>query len=272
LSGNHATSGWLADQVAIITGGGSGLGLEIVKAFVHEGAQVVVLERSGEKCKDLANQFPSEQVAVAQGDVTSQHANAEAVAVAVDRFGRLDTFVANAGVWDFMRSIVDMAGEELDQAFTELFRVNVLGPMMGANAAVPALRETRGSFLVTLSNAALFPGGGGSLYVASKHAGVGFVKQLASEEAPLVRVNGVAPGGMATDLRGPASLGLGDTAFSSLPVQQLLEQGPMRRCPDPQDYVGAYLLLASRRYGLTASGTVLDVCNGVGLSGVVGRD
>jgi NAD(P)-dependent dehydrogenase (short-subunit alcohol dehydrogenase family) len=264
-----AAAGWVAGQVAVITGGGSGLGREIVRTFVTEGARVVVLERSDGKCHELAAAFPDDLVAVVQGDVASPQANAEAVAVAQQRFGGLDTFIANAGLWDFMRSIDGMSGDELEQSFDEVFRVNVLGPMMGANAALDALRESRGAFLVTLSNAALFPGGGGPLYVASKHAGVGFVKQLAADVAPLVRVNGIAPGGMPTDLRGPASLGLDGTPFDSLPVQEIMEQGPLRRCPAPGDYVGAYLLLASRTYGLTASGTVMDVCNAVGLSGAV---
>lgn len=266
-SAQAPSAGWVAGQVAIITGGGSGLGREIVRTFVTEGARIVVLERSEEKCKELVDEFPEDSVAVVHGDVTSQQANAETVAVATQRFGALDTFIANAGLWDFLRSIDTMSGDELDRSFSEVFRVNVLGPMMGANAALEALRKSRGSFLVTLSNAALFPGGGGPLYVASKHAGVGLVKQLAADEAPHVRVNGIAPGGMPTDLRGPASLGLDGTPFNSMPVQEIMEQGPLRRCPAPQDYVGAYLLLASRTYGLTASGTVLDVCNAVGLSG-----
>lgn len=126
---------------------------------------------------------------------------------------------------------------------------------------------------MTLSNAALYPGGGGPLYVSSKHAGVGLVKQLAYELAPEVRVNAVAPAGMLSDLRGPASMGLADQSLDSVDfARAVASSSALARCPEPQDYAGAYLLLASRRYGLTTSGSVLDVANGKGLIGRVATD
>lgn len=261
---------WLNEQVAVITGAGSGLGRSIVDTFVREGANVVILERSPAKCADLRSSYDPTRVGVVEGDATVYTDNVAAVEFAERLFGRLDSFIANAGLWDFARQFEEMSAEQISSAFDEIYSLNVKAPMLGARAALAALRASNGSFLVSLSNAALFPGGGGTLYVSSKHAGVGLVKQLAYELAPDVRVNGVAPGGMATDLRGPQSLGLDQTAWNSMPVDDILAANtPLQRGPSPSEYSGAYALLASREFGTTATGTVLDVCGGMGIIGAV---
>ena len=199
--------GWLESKVALVTGGASGLGLAIVERFVHEGAKVMVVDRSRDKLKQPRADLGA-SVATFVGDVTSPADNSGAVAAALDAFGQLDVFVGNAGLWDFNRPLLGSSIEDTARGFDELFAVNVKGYLLGARAAAGALRETRGSMIFTLSNASFFPAGGGPLYTASKHAGLGLVRQLAYELAPDIRVNGVAPGGMATDLRGPSSLGL----------------------------------------------------------------
>lgn len=261
---------WLDSQVVALTGGGAGLGRSLVDVLVAEGARVVVLERSRERCDLLTSAFDPTKLRVINGDATSPDDNARLVSTAVEEFGRLDTFIANTGLWDFMTPIDSVSPEQLSNAFDEIYALNVKAPLLGAQAAIPALRASGGAFLVTLSNASLFPGGGGSLYVSSKHAAAGMVKQLAYELAPDIRVNGVAPGGMSTDLRGPASLGLQNKALNSLPIDQILESGtPLHRSPHPSEYAGAFVLLASRQYGRTATGTILDVSNGMGIIGSV---
>ena len=126
--------GWAEGTSVLITGGGSGLGRALVDRFLAEGAKVTVLERSPEKAAAL----PGEVTGVV-GDVTKWKDNVEAVAAAVDTFGRLDTFIGNAGVWDFSQSLVSTDGERLCDAFDELFRVNVMGYLLGARAAVEPL-------------------------------------------------------------------------------------------------------------------------------------
>lgn len=265
--------GWLDDQIAVLTGGGSGLGRALVDTLVEEGARVVVLEYSPDKCAALERECDPDRVAVLRGDAGSYASNRAAVDLAVERWGRLDTFIANAGLWDFSRSLDDMSPEDLDRGFDELYRLNVKGPLLAAKAALDALRASNGSFIMTLSNAALYPGGGGALYVSSKHAGAGLVKQLAYELAPDVRVNAVAPAGMVSDLRGPASMGLADTSVSGFDMATMVaKKSALRRCPEAVDYTGAYVLLASRRYGITTSGSVLDVANAKGLIGRVADD
>lgn len=265
--------GWLDDQVVVLTGGGSGLGRSLVDALVEEGANVSVLEYSPEKAEALRAEVDAERVVVVQGDATSYADNRAAVEAATQKWGKLDCFIANAGLWDFARTVSDMSPEDIEKGFNGIYRVNVLAPLLGAKASREELKATKGSMIVTLSNAALYPGGGGSLYVSSKHAGAGLVKQLAYEFAPDVRVNAVCPAGMLTDLRGPASMGLENTSTASDAfVDAVARKSALHRCPDPQDYCGAYLMLASRRYGLTTSGSLIDVANAKGILGRVVDD
>jgi NAD(P)-dependent dehydrogenase (short-subunit alcohol dehydrogenase family) len=94
------------------------------------------------------------------------------------------------------------------------------------------------------------------------------VKQLAYELAPEVRVNGVAPGAMPTDLRGPKSLGLDGLAFSTLPVDRIAESfTALERGIEPADYTGHYVLLASKANSRTVTGSVHNCDGGVGVRG-----
>lgn len=259
--------GWLDDQVALITGGGSGLGRALVERFVAEGARVGVLEVDPAKSKQLVADF-GDAVAVTTGNATEWVDNSRAVDETVQAFGRLDTFVGNAALWDYGTSLETLPAEALPEAFQQLFGLNVLGYLLGAKAAVESLRAARGSIIFTLSNAAFYPGGGGPLYTAAKHAGVGLVRQLAYELAPDIRVNAVAPGGMRTDLRGPAALGLAETSFSTMPVDTLVERlGPLERAISPADYTGTYVLLASSANSASTTGSVHNCDGGLGVRG-----
>ncbi|MEA2376637.1 MAG: 2,3-dihydroxy-2,3-dihydrophenylpropionate dehydrogenase [Thermoleophilaceae bacterium] len=254
-------TGWLEGQVALVTGGGSGIGRAIVERFVTEGARVGVLDISQSKL-DAVEAALGDSVRTHRGDATVAATNEEAVAATLAAFGQLDVFVANAGLWDFATSLEDLAIDDIGPAFDELFAVNVKAGLMGARAALEPLRATRGSMIFTLSNAAFHPGGGGPLYTASKHAIVGVVRQLAYELAPEIRVNGVAPGGMATDLRGPSALGQEATPYGSLPVDEIMRRwSPLEIAPQPEDYTGHYVLLASRADARTVTGAV-HVCDG----------
>lgn len=259
--------GWLDGNVALVTGGGSGLGRALVERFVAEGAEVGVLEINPAKAKELEQDF-GDSVVVTTGSATDWADNARAVSDTVGAFGRLDTFVGNAAVWDYGASLEALPPEALPSAFEQLFGLNVLGYLLGAKAAIGPLRESRGSIIFTLSNAAFYPGGGGPLYTAAKHAGVGLVRQLAYELAPDIRVNAVAPGGMSTDLRGPAALGLADTSFSTMPVDALITNLlPLERALTPADYTGTYVLLASSANSSSTTGSVHNCDGGFGVRG-----
>lgn len=259
--------GWLDNQVVLVTGGGSGLGRSLVDRFIDEGAQVGVLELNEEKAAALADRWGDRLCSVV-GDATSYADNERAVQTTVATFGKLDTLVGNAGLWDYGTPLEHLDPERISPAFDEIFGLNVKGYLLGARAALAELRATRGSIIFTVSNAGFWPGGGGPLYTASKHAVMGLVKQLAYELCPEVRVNGVAPGGMPSDLRGPQALDLQDMAFDSLPVDELVQRlSPLEAPIHAEDYTGHYVLLASRANGGTATGSVHNCDGGVGVAG-----
>ncbi len=259
----------LDGTVALITGAAAGLGLALTRRFVEEGARVTILDRSAERIAALRDQLDPNVVLLVQGDVTQYAANERAVGATLEKFGRLDVFIGNAALWDFSTSLMDLSPDVIDAAFDELFAVNVKGYLLGARAAAPALIDSRGSMIFTLSNAALYAGGGGPLYTASKHAGVGLVKQLAHELAPKVRVNAVAPTGMPTELVGPKSLGLHQRIMrENWDGDAFASRVPLGFVPQAEDYTGPYVLLASGRDANTVTGVVLPCDMGLGVRGI----
>ncbi|WP_396611306.1 3-(cis-5,6-dihydroxycyclohexa-1,3-dien-1-yl)propanoate dehydrogenase [Haloferax sp. S1W] len=261
---------WLDNQVALITGGGSGLGRAVVERFLEEGAEVVVLDRDRERLDDLDATY--DEVATVHGDVTSFADNERAVATAVDEFGRLDVFVGNAGVFDDNVSLPELDADAIGESFAELFEVNVLGYLLGARAALPELVETEGRIVFTASQASFNSDGGGILYVPSKHAIAGIVRQLAFELAPTVRVNAVAPGYVPTELSATDSLG-GDRAIVTAEEFDASNH-PLDIVPTPEDYTGPYVLLASRENSRPMTGTIIraDLGRSVrGITSVAGR-
>lgn len=251
----------LQDRVALVTGGGAGLGKAIVARFLAEGARVAVLERSGERAAALRKEFPS-GVVVIEGDVRSFEDNVRTVEAAVKEFGKLDVLVGNAGIWDYFASLVDLPGANMGTVFDEIFQINVLGYLMGAKAAMAELVKNRGSVILTVSNSGFHPGGGGPIYVSSKHAVVGLIRQLAHELAPHVRVNGVSPGVIPSQLSGPRSLDLHDRALSDLPLEELMRNNlPIDRIPTPDEYTPYYVLLASQTEAVTMTGEIIR-CDG----------
>jgi 2,3-dihydroxy-2,3-dihydrophenylpropionate dehydrogenase len=260
--------GLLTGQVVLVTGGGSGLGRAIIDRFLKEGAHVGVLEVSEEKIAALVSDYKSDIVAI-RGTVTRFLDNQRAIRETVARFGRLDCFIGNAAVWAHAASLLDMPGSRIEAAFDEVFAVNVKGYLLGAKAAAPELLASRGNIIFTLSNAAFYPGGGGPLYTASKHAGVGLVRQIAYELAPKVRVNAVAPSGMASDLRGPASLGQQEMrVMDNRTPEDRLTILPLQILPDPEDFVGPYVMLASPESNRTLSGVIINADCGLGIRGI----
>lgn len=263
--------GWLEGDVALVTGAGSGLGRALVDRFVTEGARVVAVDRVAERVTAVQAAH-GEAVLGVVADVTDPRDDERAVAEGLRRFGRLDVLVGNAGLFDYGASVVDTPIDRLSLGFDELFAVNVKGYLLGVKAAVPALLDSGGCVILTASMSSWHAGVGGVVYTASKHAVVGLVRQLAYELAPRVRVNGVAPGFMATDIRGPAALGLDQTTPSSLPDLPLIARSatPLGTLPQPQDYTGHYVQLASRANSSATTGVVVECDGGLGVRGLPG--
>ncbi len=257
----------LANKVALITGGGNGLGLAIAQAFLREGASVTIMDRSAQRVQAFC-ELPG-QVDGIVGDVSHGDDHRRAVKQVVEHWGGLDIYVGNAGIWDYSKPSYRMSLENIDDAFDELMSINVKGYILGARASLAALVKRKGCMLFTLSNASFYPDGGGVLYTASKHAALGVVRQLAFEYAPHVRVNGVAPGAMDSDLRGPQSLNMSERSIHSIPVDNALAGNlPIDHWASPEECAAAYVYLASSSESGYATGSVLQVDGGFGVRGL----
>ncbi|QKT13411.1 3-(cis-5,6-dihydroxycyclohexa-1,3-dien-1-yl)propanoate dehydrogenase [Rhodococcus sp. W8901] len=257
-------TGWLEGKRALIVGAGSGIGRGVVDAFLAEGASVGVLELDVAKCEALAAEHP--EVEVVQGDATKAAANNAAVSAVVNRFGGLDVLVNCVGIFDFYRKLESIDADMLDQAFDEMFAVNVKSHLHSVKAAISALRESGGSIVLTESTSAYYPGRGGTLYVSSKFAVRGLVTTLAYELAPDVRVNGVAPGGtLGTDLSGLATLGLTENRLDGPDrAKELAGRNPLGVALDGLDHAWSYVFLASER-SRGISGRVVHSDGGMGI-------
>lgn len=242
-------TGWLDGRRALVVGAGSGIGRAVLDAFGAEGAQVAVLERDEAKCAALRERMPG--VLVVAGDATTRAANEAAVDAAVTAFGGLDVLVSSVGIFDFYRGLGDLDADLIDDAFEEMFAVNVKSHLHSVKAALPELRRGGGgSIILTESTSAYYPGRGGVLYVSSKFAVRGLVISLAHELAPDIRVNGVAPGGtLNTDLRGLDTLGLGARRLDDTPgrAAELAGRVPLGVALSGTDHAWSYVFLASMR-------------------------
>jgi NAD(P)-dependent dehydrogenase (short-subunit alcohol dehydrogenase family) len=182
----------LFGRVALITGGARGLGRAIGEAFAAAGAAGVLVDLPAA----LGGSTPPGGFVYCGADVTDESDLATAVTEVVDRFGRLDIVVANAGLVPPWRdtSALDMA--EWDRVFA----VNARGVATTLKHAVPAMRPTGGAMIVMCSINSLRAAPGQILYTASKHAALGIVRAAALDLGPRgIRVNGLAPGPITTE-------------------------------------------------------------------------
>lgn len=249
---------WLKGQVALVTGGTGGIGSAIVRRYVAEGAKVGVMARDATALQALKDEL-GDAIVTIQGDVTRYQDNQLAVDTTVQTFGKLDTFVGNAAVFDYFTRLERIDPEKLEESFQKLFAVNVQGYLLGARCAIEPLRATQGSMIFTLSNSSFYAGGGGILYVTAKHALVGMIRQLAYELAPDIRVNGVAPGATNTPMKSLEGLNKRSVPLNEIPgfEEHAANAVPLKRIAAPEDHTGHYVLLASKQNSGLTTATII---------------
>ena len=248
----------LNGRVAVITGGGSGIGAATAIAMAREGARVVVADIDEGGAKAVVEQIEKAggQALAVRADVTRAADNQLMVERALSTWGTLDVFLANAGVPQFPATI-----EEQDEAvFDRIFAVNVKGVWLGAKAALGVMkRQKRGVFLATASTAAIRPRPGGQTYAASKGAVVTLTKSLALECAPYgVRVVAIAP--VATETPMLATF-MGKKEVDAEGMARYVATVPLGRLNKPEDLANAAVFLASDEAAMI-TGTCLEVDGG----------
>ena len=227
----------LKDQVAIVTGGGSGFGRGICELFAREGAQVVVADINGDAAKETADAIGS--AACAQTcDVTKKEDVERLVFETVAKHGGLDIVINNAGVTHKNQPALEVSETDFDH----IYAVNVKAIYLMTLAAVPELEKRGGGVIInTASTAGVRPRPGLTWYNGSKGAAVILTKSLAAELAPKnIRVNAINPVIGETGLL-EEFMGLPDTPENR---SKFIAGIPLGRMSKASDIANAALFLA----------------------------
>ena len=185
--------GRFAGQVALVTGGGTGIGEACAHVLANEGAHVVVLGRRRERVEAVARACGGTALACDAGDAAAM---ADAVATVLARHGRLDVLVANAGGFG-----QGACGDTPDAGWRQAFDANLNTAFVSVRACLPALQRARGNIVFVASIAALAAGPEVCGYTTFKHALIGLARSIARDYGPAgVRANVVCPGWVRTPM------------------------------------------------------------------------
>jgi 3alpha(or 20beta)-hydroxysteroid dehydrogenase len=224
----------LDGKVAIVTGGAQGMGAATARLFAAEGARVVIGDVVEDKGQALAAEL-GDKALFQKLDVRSEQDWAATVAAAAGAFGKLDILINNAAIVHF----TPIEALKLDEA-ERVLAINVLGAMLGAKHAAPAMIANGRGVIVNISSVDGLRGCNGlSVYTASKWAVRGLTKSLAMELGPRgIRVCSVHPGGVNTQMGNPAGL-TGDA------LNKDYKRVPLQRIGEPEEIARASLFIAS---------------------------
>ena len=186
----------LSGTVVVITGATAGIGAATARQLVAKGAKVALGGRRQERLDELVAELGADNAVGVVMDVRSPADNARLVAAALEKWGRLDSVVPNAGIGVY-GGVLDMTDEQL----AEMMDTNYAGTVWTVRAAVPTLLEAGGGDIVIVSSVAGFRGGEDeAVYTGTKHAQVGFAGSLDRElRAKGIRVTLICPAGTATE-------------------------------------------------------------------------
>lgn len=254
----------LEGKVALITGGGTGIGAAIARRFANSGASVVVTGRRSGPIEHVAKEIGG--IAVS-GDVTDSEHLSQAVGKAVENFGGLDIVVANAGI-----SAMGDVGSLNEAHWQRALEINVTGVMRTAGAALPALIERGGGSIVNISSVAGLMGGPYAAgYCTSKSAILGLTKSMAIDYGPHgIRVNTLCPGWTKTPMSEEEMAILAEERGVSVAeaINLVTRHLPLKRMAEPEEIAACAQFLASDDASFV-TGTVL-VADGGGCAVDVG--
>ena len=246
----------LNDKIALITGSSTGIGAALARAFAAQGSVVAVhYAQSAEAADALVAEITAAggKAEAFQADLTGSAAARALVDAVVARLGGIDILINNAGA---LVQRIPIA--ELDEAtYDKVLDVNIRSAVMCTQAALPTLKERRGTVINTGSIAGRNGGGpGAGIYGATKAFIQNWTRNLAKELAPLgMRANAVAPGVIQTPFH---------ERFTTPELMETMRKSiPLQRVGTPEDMVGTYLFLASEAASGYITGEVIEVNGGL---------
>jgi len=247
----------LQDKVAVITGGGGSIGAATARLFAAEGALVVVADVDEAGLAAVVEELGSDRAASAVTDVTDSEQVRAAVALAVDRFGRLDVAFANAGIFGVNAPIVEYP----EDVFDRVMAVNVGGAFLLAKHALAAMSDG-GSMIFNSSVVGLMSDATIAGYATSKHAIVGLMRTAAREVADRgIRVNSIHPGPVDNEFQ--HRIEVSATGQDEARAAELFEERiPLSRHASPGEIARAVLFLAADDSAFM-TGATLNVSGGL---------
>ena len=231
----------LEGKVAIVTGGGHGIGAEYCRAFAREGARVVVADIDEAAAEVVARELAGagHQALAVRVDVASYESAKHMADRTTQAFGRIDVLMNNAAV--FATIPISRGGFEdiSEEAWDRVMAVNVKGIWQCCRAVVPQMRRQQSGSIINISSSTALNNNGGRIhYVASKAAVIGFTRTLAREVGDdNIRVNAIAPGSTLSEANPTPEI----IKMREAPVQQRA----IKRVQRPSDLLGAAVFLAS---------------------------
>lgn len=249
-------SGRVANKVALITGAASGLGAESARRLAREGAAIVLTDRTVEAGEEVAHAIAAAggRAAFLRHDVTSEADWQNAVSGAVERFGRLDVLVNNAGVASGAMELMTHSLED----WRRVLSINLDGVFLGHRYAGPAIAKSGGGSVINLSSIMgkiAMPGA--AAYCASKGGVLMLTKAAALEWAPLkIRVNSIHPGFIDTPM---VSNVLHQAENGNEMREMIISRHALGRLGMPREIADAVVFLASDESSfMTGSELVVD--------------
>jgi NAD(P)-dependent dehydrogenase (short-subunit alcohol dehydrogenase family) len=190
----------LDKRIAIITGAGSGMGRAMAQEFSENGATVIAVDVRADPVRETVKLLDDGRGVGETADVSVRADVEGVVARTLERFGRVDILCNNAGVLDDYTPAHDTS----DELWNRTMAVNITGPFLFSRAVLtPMLAQKKGVIINTASISSFVAGGGGAAYTSSKHALLGFTRQLAFDYGKHgIRANAICPGAIHTGMTG----------------------------------------------------------------------
>jgi NAD(P)-dependent dehydrogenase (short-subunit alcohol dehydrogenase family) len=234
--------GRLDDKVALITGGAGGIGIAAAKRFIDEGARIMLVDVNEQALRVAVDELGNNVADYCVADVSDPTQTDHYVEKAVEKYGGLDIYLANAGIEGQVSPLVDY---DIDM-FDKVLAVNVRGVFLGLQSVFPRMQaQGGGSIVITSSIAGIRGGGRMSAYVTSKHAVIGLMKSAALEGASHnIRVNTVNPSPVETNMMRRIEEGSSPGNMEAV-RERMKNSVPLQHYADPSDVANLMLFLAS---------------------------